>query len=87
MTDPQPKPSGAWRAVLFLFVLATLIPELLIGSTPLSRIHTLLFQLPYYGSAALVIREMYRPELDVVRSAGVDDPAGGVFDGLPDRQP
>ena len=57
MTDPQPKPSGAWRAVLFLFVLATLIPELLIGSTPLSRIHTLLFQLPYYGSAALVIRE------------------------------
>ena len=36
--------------------------------------------------SALVIREIYRPELDVVRGAGVDDPAGGVFDGLPDRR-
>jgi len=36
--------------------------------------------------AALVIREIYRPQLDVVRSLGVDDPAGGVFDGMPDRR-
>jgi uncharacterized membrane protein len=33
--------------------------------------------------AALVIREIYQPELDVVRRAGLDDPAGGVLDGLP----
>jgi len=30
--------------------------------------------------AGLVIREIYRPELDVVRRWGLDDPAGGVLD-------
>ncbi len=34
--------------------------------------------------AALVIREMLRPERDPVRALGRDDPAGGVLDGLPD---
>ena len=29
--------------------------------------------------SAFVIREMWRPELDVVRADGVDDPAGGVL--------
>jgi hypothetical protein len=57
MSDSHPKTHGAWRAVLFLFLVATLIPELLIGSTPLSRIYQFVFQFPYYGSAALVIRE------------------------------
>jgi len=57
MNTSHSKTPGAWRAVLFLFVIATLIPELLIGSTPLSRINQLAFQFPYYGSAALVIRE------------------------------
>jgi uncharacterized membrane protein len=33
----------------------------------------------------LVIRDILRPELDVVRAAGADDPAGGVLDGAPDR--
>ncbi|MGV0634620.1 glycosyltransferase family 87 protein [Mycolicibacillus trivialis] len=34
---------------------------------------------------ALVIRQIYRPEQDLVRWHGrVDDPAGGVFDGAPD---
>ncbi|RZT24636.1 putative membrane protein [Mycobacterium sp. BK558] len=36
---------------------------------------------------ALVIRQIYRPELDVVRRGGVDDPAGGVFDRTPDAYP
>jgi uncharacterized membrane protein len=36
------------------------------------------------GIAGLVIREMWRPDLDVVRASGLDDPAGGVFDGAPD---
>jgi len=35
--------------------------------------------------AGLIVREMWRPELDVVRTGGVDDPAGGEFDGAPDR--
>ena len=34
--------------------------------------------------AAMVVREMWCPWLDVVRSDGSDDPGGGVFDGAPD---
>ena len=34
--------------------------------------------------AALVVREMWSPWLDVVRVEGVDDPSGGVFDGAED---
>jgi hypothetical protein len=34
--------------------------------------------------AALIIRDMWRPWLDVVRVDGVDDPTGGIFDGAPD---
>lgn len=52
----QPR-RGTFLAPLFLLVLATVIPELLIGSTPVSRLNQLVFQFPYYGSAALVIRE------------------------------
>lgn len=33
----------------------------------------------------LVVREMLHPELDVVRSGGVDDPGGGPYDAAPDR--
>jgi uncharacterized membrane protein len=37
---------------------------------------------------ALVIRQIYRPELDLVRHGGrIDDPTGGVFDGAPDNPP
>lgn len=34
---------------------------------------------------AAVVREIFRPDLDRVRRAGQDDPAGGVLDGAPDR--
>jgi uncharacterized membrane protein len=34
--------------------------------------------------AVLIVREMWRPWLDVVRADGADDPGGGVFDGAPD---
>ncbi|ONH26814.1 hypothetical protein BL253_23660 [Pseudofrankia asymbiotica] len=34
--------------------------------------------------AGLIVREILRPELDVVRASGVDDPAGGVLDGAAD---
>jgi uncharacterized membrane protein len=37
---------------------------------------------------SLVVRQIYRPELDLVRWDGrVDDPSGGVFDGVPDAHP
>jgi uncharacterized membrane protein len=34
--------------------------------------------------AALVVRDILRPEADLVRAAGDDDPAGGVLDHAPD---
>ena len=34
---------------------------------------------------ALVVADILRPEADVVRAGGEDDPAGGVLDGAPDR--
>ncbi|NNG36828.1 DUF2029 domain-containing protein [Nakamurella sp. DB0629] len=35
--------------------------------------------------AVLVFRDMLRPQHDLVRLAGDDDPSGGVLDGAPDR--
>jgi uncharacterized membrane protein len=35
--------------------------------------------------AGLIVREMWRPERDVVRNGGLDDPGGGYFDNAPDR--
>ena len=37
------------------------------------------------GYAALVVRDIVRPEYDVVRQTEYDDPAGGVLDGAADR--
>jgi len=38
------------------------------------------------GLCVLVIRDILRPEHDVIRADGAaDDPAGGVLDGAPDR--
>ena len=34
---------------------------------------------------ALVVKDVLRPDTDMVRAAGDDDPAGGVLDGAPDR--
>lgn len=40
------------------------------------------------GLCVLVLRQIYRPDTDLVRlDHRVDDPAGGVFDGAPDHQP
>jgi uncharacterized membrane protein len=48
----------------------------------------LLRDIAVVGLCALVIRQIYHPDLDLVRCRGeVDDPAGGVFDGAPDAPP
>ena len=36
--------------------------------------------------AAAVVRDVLRPDRDVVRADGTDDPAGGVLDSAPDRE-
>jgi uncharacterized membrane protein len=51
-------------------------------------ITVLLRDIAVIGLCALVIREIYRPELDLVRCRGqVDDPSGGVFDRALDAPP
>jgi uncharacterized membrane protein len=48
----------------------------------------LLRDLAVMALCALVIRQIYRPDLDLVRDHGrVDDPSGGPFDGAPDTPP
>ncbi len=48
----------------------------------------LLRDIAVFALIALVIRQIYRPELDLVRHHGtIDDPSGGVFDGAPDAFP
>jgi uncharacterized membrane protein len=51
-------------------------------------ITVLLRDLAVIGLCALVIREIYKPELDLVRCrGGVDDPSGGVFERALDAPP
>ncbi|MGH3746408.1 MAG: glycosyltransferase family 87 protein [Micromonosporaceae bacterium] len=81
----------AWQAAEVLYFLTfygTLImasggdkvfPDWVFILTSLGRIGTLL------ALVVLVVREVLRPELDVVRRHGVDDPDGGVFDGARDQ--
>ncbi len=56
------------------------------GISPGWYFAALLFRL---GTAALlgawIVRDILQPERDVVRVAGIDDPAGGIFDNAPDR--
>ena len=48
----------------------------------------LLRDMAVVGLVVLVVRQIYRPEQDLVRMGGrIDDPAGGVFDGAPDAFP
>ncbi|MEU4801560.1 glycosyltransferase 87 family protein [Actinosynnema sp. NPDC023587] len=36
--------------------------------------------------SVIILREIYRPSLDLVRRAGDDDPCGGFLDGAPDQR-
>ena len=61
------------------------LPEQFFTTTVLLR------DIAVMGLCALVIRQLYRPELDLVRAAGawgrVDDPTGGEFDNAADDPP
>jgi len=51
-------------------------------------ITVLLRDIAVIALCALVIRQIYRPDLDLVRNHGqFDDPSGGVFDEAEDRPP
>ena len=62
-TLPALRPPRTWPALLTLFVLSPMVAEMLTGSTPpLSFISpfSLLFELPLYGSGAILVRELAR---------------------------
>ncbi|AHH22277.1 putative membrane protein [Nocardia nova SH22a] len=44
----------------------------------------LIRDLAVIGLCALIVRQIYRPELDPVRRDGIDDPVGGILDRAPD---
>ncbi len=73
------------RMMYFLGIQNKGLPEQAFTATVLLR------DLAVIGLCALVIRQIYRPDEDLVRStfpgpysAPLDDPAGGVLDGAPD---
>jgi hypothetical protein len=49
-----------YAPVLVLFVLSPLVAEFLFGTTPVSRLGSLLLELPLYGGGAVLIRELAR---------------------------
>ena len=62
-TQVLSRPQRTWPALLTLFFLAPIIPEMLTGSTPpLMFINptSLLFETGLYGSGAILIRELVR---------------------------
>ena len=93
LARPRWRPFLAWQAAEAL-VLLTRFSFFVGGSAPGKGIDVwwflsavLLRDALLLLVAGLVVRDVLRPELDVVRSDAVDDPAGGVLDGAPDVRP
>jgi uncharacterized membrane protein len=92
LARPRWRLSLVWQFTEVLVWIMTLI--LLIGYGPNQQAHTVGYgwlilvllarDLMLLAIAGLIVREMWRPELDVVRSDGSDDPGGGEFDGAQD---
>lgn len=92
LARPRWKLSLVWQFTEVLVWIMTLI--LLIGYRSGQQAHTvgygwlmlvlLIRDGLLLGIAGLIVREMWRPEYDVVRADGSDDPGGGEFDGAHD---
>jgi uncharacterized membrane protein len=90
LARPRWRPFLAWQAAEVL-VLFTRFYFFVGNDKPGQGIGTWWFltavmvrDLVLLGYAALVVRDVLRPEHDVVRASGDDDPAGGPLDGAPD---
>jgi uncharacterized membrane protein len=91
LARPRWRPFLAWQATEAL-VLLTRFAFFISNDKPGQGIDVTFFlfaillrDLALVLYSALVVRDILRPERDVVRRDGVDDPAGGVLDGAPDR--
>lgn len=92
LARPRWKLSLLWQFTEILVWILTLI--LLVGYGEGQQAHTIGYgwlilvllarDVMLLALAGLIVREMWRPELDVVRADGSDDPGGGEFDGAPD---
>ncbi|MFI6925148.1 glycosyltransferase family 87 protein [Nonomuraea spiralis] len=94
LARPRWKPLVLWQlAEVWYFVAIWLY---LLSQPPLSRNDLGIEDDTYFTAVwgrvitiaimmAFVVRDILRPERDVVRQDGVDDQAGGVFDDAPDR--
>jgi uncharacterized membrane protein len=83
-----------WQAaeVVYFYAVWGFLIDFFIGMhTPGSISNALYFTtlLARFGTVlllcALVVRDCLRPDRDIVRSGGIDDPSGGVLAGAPDR--
>ncbi|MEU1386896.1 MULTISPECIES: glycosyltransferase 87 family protein [unclassified Nonomuraea] len=94
LARPRWKPLALWQlAEVWYFAAIWLY---LLAQSPLSRDDLGIGDDTYFTAVwgrvitigimmAFVVRDILRPERDVVRQTGVDDQAGGVFDDAPDR--
>ncbi|MGH3637270.1 MAG: hypothetical protein ACRDTS_24930, partial [Mycobacterium sp.] len=92
LARPRWKLSLVWQFTEILVWIMTLI--LLIGYGQGQQAHTVGYgwlilvllarDAMLLAIAALIVWEMWHPELDVVRADGSDDPGGGEFDGAHD---
>jgi uncharacterized membrane protein len=77
---------GIWGYLIFVFDSQGNPVTGYLGITPSYYFATLSARFLAVGLlAAYVVRDILRPERDVVRAQGIDDPAGGVLDGAGDR--
>jgi hypothetical protein len=92
LANPRWRPFLAWQAAE-VFVLGTRFYFFIGNDKPGEGISqswffaaVLLRDLLLLVFSAYVVRDIWRPDRDPVRADGVDDPAGGVLDGAPDRR-
>jgi uncharacterized membrane protein len=89
LARPSWRPLLAWQAVEAFLWFPRLYWYLGVGNKGLDEHWFLLAvvarDVAVLWLAALVVRDILQPEFDLVRCAGMDDPAGGVLDGAPDR--
>ncbi|MEV3980732.1 glycosyltransferase 87 family protein [Nonomuraea sp. NPDC049758] len=94
LARPRWKPLALWQVAEVWYFAAIWL--YLLAQPPLSRDDLGIGDDTYFTAVwgrvitigimmAFVVRDILRPERDVVRQDGVDDQAGGVFDDAPDR--
>jgi hypothetical protein len=76
---------GIWGYLIFVYRQSQVIPGYNGISTGWYFTLLLLRLITVLIMSGWIVRDILKPELDVVRRDGTDDPAGGIFDGAADR--